>query len=185
MANSFLIPDDIFQITGHTVCSWSIVFFSLKCHDFSKLCKFCCSAGILPAICRSKHEVRCTHTDAEGKQREARVQNIFLNFWKNTIFKGHPVIEHQLISQYTEIDRKPFKSSDIRYFDRTPIHSDICKLALSAYSCALRRTHSSDIDQLFNSLSANLTPLSIDHVITKLPPLSLSLSLSIFLSIYL
>ena len=41
--------------------------FSLKCCDFSELCQFCCSAGFLPA---------------EGKQRKARVQNIFRKFGK-------------------------------------------------------------------------------------------------------
>ena len=34
----------------------------------------------------------CTHTDTEGKQRKARVQNIFKNSEKNTIFNEHPVV---------------------------------------------------------------------------------------------
>ena len=33
----------------------------------------------------------CTHTDPEGKQRKARVRNIFKIFGKNTIFNEHPV----------------------------------------------------------------------------------------------
>ena len=33
----------------------------------------------------------CTHTDTEGKQRKARVRNIFKNLRKNTIFNEHPV----------------------------------------------------------------------------------------------
>ena len=33
----------------------------------------------------------CTHTDTEGKQRKARVRNIFKIFGKNTIFNEHPV----------------------------------------------------------------------------------------------
>ena len=33
----------------------------------------------------------CTHTDTEGKQRKARVRNIFKNSEKNTIFNEHPV----------------------------------------------------------------------------------------------
>ena len=34
----------------------------------------------------------CTHTDTEGKQREARVQNILKFSEKNTIFNEHPVL---------------------------------------------------------------------------------------------
>ena len=33
-----------------TGCLLNIVDFSLKCCDFSELCQFCCSAGVLPAI---------------------------------------------------------------------------------------------------------------------------------------
>ena len=33
----------------------------------------------------------CTHTDAEGKQRKARVRNILKSLDKNTIFNEHPV----------------------------------------------------------------------------------------------
>ena len=33
----------------------------------------------------------CTHTDTEGKQRKARVQNILKSSGKNTIFNEHPV----------------------------------------------------------------------------------------------
>ena len=33
----------------------------------------------------------CTHTDTEGKPEKARVQNIFLNLRKNTIFNEHTV----------------------------------------------------------------------------------------------
>ena len=32
----------------------------------------------------------CTHTDAEGKQRKARVRNILKSSEKNTIFNEHP-----------------------------------------------------------------------------------------------
>ena len=35
----------------------------------------------------------CTHNDTEGKQREARVRDIFKNLRKNTIFNEHPVDE--------------------------------------------------------------------------------------------
>ena len=40
--------------------------FSLKSCDFSKLCQFCCSAGVRPAIWRTKREVQCTHADTES-----------------------------------------------------------------------------------------------------------------------
>ena len=32
----------------------------------------------------------CTHNDNEGKPREARVRNIFLNLRNNTLFNEHP-----------------------------------------------------------------------------------------------
>ena len=38
--------------------------FSLKFCDFSELCQFCCSAGVLPAWCGA-----CKHTDTEGRVR--------------------------------------------------------------------------------------------------------------------
>ena len=34
----------------------------------------------------------CAHTDTEGKQRKARVRNIFKHPEKNTIFYKHPVV---------------------------------------------------------------------------------------------
>ena len=34
---------------GNTGCLLNIVFFTLKFCDFSELCQFCCSAGVLPA----------------------------------------------------------------------------------------------------------------------------------------
>merc|ERR1711915_348521 len=36
----------------------------------------------------------CTHTDAEGKQRKARVRNILKSLEKNTILYEHPVYKH-------------------------------------------------------------------------------------------
>ena len=33
----------------------------------------------------------CTHNDTDGKQRKARVRNIFKNSEKNTILNEHPV----------------------------------------------------------------------------------------------
>ena len=72
---SFFIAQQFLQITlsvqtERTGCSLIIVFFSFKFCDFSELCQFCCSVGVLPVGV-------CTHTDTEGKQRKARVQNIF------------------------------------------------------------------------------------------------------------
>ena len=52
--------------------------FSLKLCDFSELCQFCCSAGVLPAWCVYTH----WH---QGKQRKTRVRNILKSFEK-TIF---------------------------------------------------------------------------------------------------
>ena len=40
----------------------------------------------------------CVHTDAKGKQRKARVGNIFKNFRKNTIFNEHPVDKFEYLS---------------------------------------------------------------------------------------
>ena len=60
--------------------------FSLKFCEFSELCQFCCSAGVLPAWCVY------THTDTKGKQRKASsVRNILKSLEKNTIFNQHPV----------------------------------------------------------------------------------------------
>ena len=60
--------------------------FSLKCCDFSELCKLCCKRWGL--TCHCVH----THTPtSRGKLREARVRNIFLNLGKHTIFSEHPV----------------------------------------------------------------------------------------------
>ena len=50
--------------------------FSLKFFEFSELCQFCCSAGVLPAW--------RVYTDTEGKQSPE-------NMLKNTIFNEHPV----------------------------------------------------------------------------------------------
>ena len=63
-----------------------ILCISLKFCDFSELCQLCCNADVLPAWCV------CTHTDTEGKQRNARVGNIFKNSEKKTIFNEHPVL---------------------------------------------------------------------------------------------
>ena len=41
--------------------------FSLKCCDFSELCQFCCSAGVLPAI--SGPSMKCTH---QGKTERGK-----------------------------------------------------------------------------------------------------------------
>ena len=60
--------------------------FSLKFCDFSELCQFCCSTGVLPAWC-----VYSTHTDTEGKQRKASVWNIIKSSEINPIFIEHPV----------------------------------------------------------------------------------------------
>ena len=37
------------KVIEDTGCSLNIVFFTLKFCDFSELCQFCCSAGVLPA----------------------------------------------------------------------------------------------------------------------------------------
>ena len=50
--------------------------FSLKFWNFSELCQFCCSAGVLPAWCV------CTHTDTEGKQGKGKSPEYFKIFEK-------------------------------------------------------------------------------------------------------
>ena len=35
----------------------------------------------------------CTHTDTEGKPKEARVQNIYFKIFENTIFNEHPLMK--------------------------------------------------------------------------------------------
>ena len=64
------------------------VFFPLNVVIFLN---FASSASAL-VFWRSKRSVRCTLTDTEGKQRKARVRNIFKIFGqKNTISKEYPV----------------------------------------------------------------------------------------------
>ena len=64
--------------------------FSLRCCDFSELCLFCCSTGVLPACCVYTHWHR-------GKTEKGQSQEYFKIFGKNTIFNEHPV------STYDEI----------------------------------------------------------------------------------
>ena len=52
--------------------------------DFSKLCKFCCNAGVLPALCVYTHWHR-------GKTEKGESPEYFKIIEKNTIFKKHPV----------------------------------------------------------------------------------------------
>ena len=40
----------------------------------------------------------CTHTDTEGEPKKARVQNIFENLLKNTLFNEHLVVPVNLAS---------------------------------------------------------------------------------------
>ena len=50
----------------------------------------------------------CTHTDNEGKPREARVWNIFQNLQKKTIFNKQPVTRKYQNTNYVDnldIDR--------------------------------------------------------------------------------
>ena len=73
-------------------CMYRLFFnycsFSLKCCDFSDLCQFCWSAGVLPAIKWSKHEVYTPR-----KNRERPESGIYFKiFEKNTIFNEHPVV---------------------------------------------------------------------------------------------
>ena len=55
--------------------------FSLKFCDFSELCQFCCSAGVLPVILWSKHEVRCTH---RGKTERGLSPEYILKIFEKT-----------------------------------------------------------------------------------------------------
>ena len=58
--------------------------FSLKCCDFSELCQFCCSAGVLPAWFVYTHWHR-------GKKEKGQSPEYLKIFGKNTIFNEHPV----------------------------------------------------------------------------------------------
>ena len=61
-----------------------ILCFSLKCCDFSELCKFyCCSAGVWP-------EILYTHWHRGKTDRGQSPEYIFKTL-KNTIFNEHPV----------------------------------------------------------------------------------------------
>ena len=61
---------------------------------FIKYCVFLNSASSAAALVFYLPGV-CTHTDTEGKQRKARVRNIFENSDKNTIFNEHPVSKNK------------------------------------------------------------------------------------------
>ena len=58
--------------------------FSLKFCDFSDLCQFYCSAGVLPAWCVYTHWHR-------GKTEKDQSPEYSKIFGKNTIFNKHPV----------------------------------------------------------------------------------------------
>ena len=65
--------------------------FSLKRCDFSELCQFCCSAGVLPAW-----RVYTIHTLTQRENRERPVFGIFQNFKKkqysmNTLYYNIPL----------------------------------------------------------------------------------------------
>ena len=59
--------------------------FSLKCSDFSELCQFCFSAGVLPAWCVY------THCHQRGKTEKGQRPEYSKIFGKNTIINEHPV----------------------------------------------------------------------------------------------
>ena len=63
-----------------TGCSLNIVF--LKFCDFSELCKFCCSAGVLLPVYTHWHW---------GKTEKGKSPEYFKIFKENTIFNEHPV----------------------------------------------------------------------------------------------
>ena len=67
-----------------TECSLNIVFFFLKFCDFSELCQFCCSAGVLPALFVYTHWHR-------GRTEKGQSPEYFKIFGENTIFNEHPV----------------------------------------------------------------------------------------------
>ena len=64
---------------------------------FIKYCVFLNSARSAEALLIYLPVV-CTHTDIKGKQRKARVRNVFLKIGKNTIFNEHPVAHHAPIA---------------------------------------------------------------------------------------
>ena len=69
--------------------------FSLKCCDFSELCKFCCSAGVWPAIVY-------THWH-RGETERGQSPKYILNLRKNTIFNEHPVLSQASIWQIRHV----------------------------------------------------------------------------------
>ena len=69
-----------------TGCSLDIVFFLKMLWFFWTLSVLLQALGFDLPLCTV-----CTHTDAEGKPREARGRNISSNHRKNTIFNEHPV----------------------------------------------------------------------------------------------
>ena len=75
------LPKVYLNITSRKCLTYRVFIkycvFSFEFCDFSELCQFCRSTGVLSAISRFKREVRYTHTDTKEKPRKARFRNIF------------------------------------------------------------------------------------------------------------
>ena len=88
------LPNHSGSINWSTGCSLNIVFFRW---NFGIFLSSVSSAAVLvfhlPGV--------CTYTGSEGKQRKARVKNIFKNFGKNTIFNEHSVV----VQSYLQIKK--------------------------------------------------------------------------------
>jgi len=83
----------------YTECSLNIVF-SLNFCDFSELCQFCCSAGVLRAWCVYTHWHRGTTEKGNSseyfkiyeKKPQYLVNTLYLNIFEiNTIINEHPL----------------------------------------------------------------------------------------------
>ena len=104
--------------------------FFLKILWFFWICQFCCTAGVLPAWCVN------THTDTEGKQSKARVQNILKSSVKkqylmNILYyierpKSLPCCKERSVqTKNCRLDTVKFLAKIIRYRTELPQNPNI------------------------------------------------------------
>ena len=98
------------KLKEDTGCSINIVFFFLKCHEFSELCQF-----YLPSGDPSLKSGVYAHLLWGGKTERGQSPDIFQNLRKNTIFNEHP--EHE--KKENTKKNKMKKKDTSKYFDES------------------------------------------------------------------
>ena len=104
--------------------------FSLKCWDFSELCKFCCSTGVWPAIVYTYWH--------RGETERGQSPEYILKSSKKTIFNEHPVSRRLIFfiyiihtiqaSKVYQIFCLPFHASVPRVPNRSSKHNALAMM---------------------------------------------------------